>query len=113
MAIEVGRVVVKTAGRDAANYAVVVEVLDDKYVTIDGNVRRKKVNMHHIEPLNKTLDIKKGATTKDVLAAFEKANIVVKKKVEEKKKSTPKPQVKKVKKVNDSKDKKKSAKAEK
>lgn len=104
MVIEVGRLVVKTAGRDAANYAVVVEVLDDKYVLIDGNVRRKKVNMHHVEPLNKTLDVKKGASTKDVLAAFEKANIVVKKKVEEKKKTTPKAQVKKVKKASDKKD---------
>jgi hypothetical protein len=70
--------------------------------------------MHHIEPLNKTLDIKKGASTKDVLAAFEKANIVVKKKVEEKKKSTPKPQVKKSDaKAADKKDKKTAKKAEK
>ncbi len=96
--LEVGRLVVKTAGRDAANHAVIVEVLDEKFVTIDGNVRRKKVNMAHIEPLNKTLDIKKGASTKDVLAAFEKEGIKVTKKVEEKKKSTPKAQEKKLKK---------------
>lgn len=110
MVLEVGRLVVKTAGRDAANHAVVVEVLDDKFVTIDGNVRRKKVNVAHIEPLNKTLDVKKGASTKDVLAAFEKEGIKVTKKVEEKKKSTPKAQEKKAKKGAD---KKETAKAEK
>lgn len=97
--LKVGRLCVKTAGRDAMQYCVVVEEVDAKFVLVDGNVRRKKVNKAHIEPLNKTLDVKKGADTKAVLAAFEKAGIEVKKSAEAKPKKEKKEQVKK----NDSK----------
>ena len=92
--LEVGRLCVKTAGRDAMQYCVIVEEIDNTYVLIDGNVRRKKVNKAHLEPLNQTLDVKKGANTKTVLEAFEKANIEVKKSAESKAR-TPKPQTKK------------------
>ncbi len=76
--IEVGRLCVKTAGRDAMQYCVIVEILDDKYVLVDGNTRRKKVNKAHIEPTSKKLDIKKGADTKAVHAALEKEDIAIK-----------------------------------
>lgn len=91
--LTVGRLCVKTAGRDAMQYCVVVEEMDEKYVLVDGNTRRKKVNKAHLEPLNKTLDIKKGADTKTVLEAFEKADIEVKKSAESKpkKEKTEKP----------------------
>ncbi len=95
MVLEVGRLCVKTAGRDATNYCVIVEVLDEKYVLIDGNVRRKKVNMAHIEPLNKKLNIKSGADTKTVLSELEKAEIKVTKSAEPKAKKEKKAQVKK------------------
>ena len=82
--LDVGRVCVKTAGRDATKYCVVVEVLDEKHVLVDGNTRRKKVNKLHLEPLSKTLEIKKGADTKTVHELFEKANIPVQKYAEPK-----------------------------
>ena len=84
--LEVGRLCIKTAGRDAAQYCVVVEVVDEKYVLVDGNTRRKKVNKTHVEPLNKTFKIKKGASTKEILELFEKEEIEVKKSTEAKKK---------------------------
>lgn len=90
--LTVGRLCVKVAGRDAMEHCVIVEEIDNVYVLIDGNTRRKKVNKNHIEPLAKTLDIKKGADTKAVHAAFDKAGIAVK---EKGKARTPKPQVKK------------------
>ncbi len=90
--LTVGRLCIKTAGRDAMEHCVIVEVLDEKYVLVDGNTRRKKVNKFHIEPLNKTIDIKKGATTKDIHAAFEKLGLPIKVKGEARK---SKPQVKK------------------
>lgn len=91
--LTVGRLCVKTAGRDAMEYCVIVEEMDEKYVLVDGNTRRKKVNKGHIEPLNKTLDIKTGADTKTVLETFEKAGIEVKKSAEAKpkKEKTEKP----------------------
>jgi large subunit ribosomal protein L14e len=90
--LTVGRLCVKTAGRDAMGHCVVVEEIDNNYVLVDGNVRRKKVNKNHLEPLTKTLDIKKGADTKTVQKALEDAGIVVKVKGEAR---TPKAQTKK------------------
>lgn len=82
--IEIGRVCVKIAGRDAGNYCAIVEVLDKNYVMIDGNVRRKKCNVRHLEPLDKLLKIKAKALTEDVLEAMKKEGLEVK----EKKKAT-------------------------
>lgn len=87
--LEVGRLCVKTAGRDAMQYCVIVDTVDEKHVIIDGNTRRKKVNKLHLEPLNKTLDVKKGADTKTVLEVFEKADLPVRVRGEAR---SPKPQ---------------------
>ncbi|MCA9460009.1 MAG: 50S ribosomal protein L14e [Nanoarchaeota archaeon] len=110
--LTVGRICIKTAGRDAMTHCVVIEEVDETYVIIDGNTRRKKVNKAHLEPLNKTLDIKKGASTKDILAAFEKEGIKVTKSVEAKPKKEQKPQVKKAKKGADKKEAPKTTKKE-
>lgn len=90
--LTVGRLCVKTVGRDAMEHCVIIEEIDKTYVMVDGNTRRKRVNKSHIEPLAKTVDIKKGASTKDVQAALEKAGIAIKVKGEARK---SKPQTKK------------------
>jgi len=72
---EVGRICVKLAGRDAAEKCVVVEVIDKNYVMIDGATRRRKCNIDHLEPLNQTIDIKKGASHEEVKKAFEKLGL--------------------------------------
>lgn len=77
--IELGRLCVKTAGRDAMRHCVIIEVIDEKYVLIDGNTRRKKVNKAHLEPLEQVFKVKKGASTKEILELFEKEGIEVKK----------------------------------
>lgn len=91
--LNIGRLCIKTAGRDAMQHCVVVEELDKNHVLIDGNTRRKKVNKTHLEPLNKTLDIKKGADSKTIATALEKAGIELKIKGEARK---AKPQIKKI-----------------
>jgi large subunit ribosomal protein L14e len=70
--LEIGRVCVKIAGRDAGLKCVIVEQLDDNYVLIDGETRRRKCNIAHLEPLDQTVDLKKGASHADVAKAFEK-----------------------------------------
>ncbi len=74
---EIGRICVKLAGRDAGGESVIVDVLDDKFVMIDGNVRRKKCNIIHLEPTSKKIDIKKGASHSEVKTAFEKIGLPV------------------------------------
>jgi large subunit ribosomal protein L14e len=88
--IEVGRVCMKIAGRDSGNLAVVVEMIDSTYVLIDGNVRRKKCNLRHLEPTKTKLKIKAKASTADVKAAMKKAGLEV---VEKKERTRQKKEV--------------------
>lgn len=75
--MDVGRVCVKIAGRDAGLRCVVVEVIDSNYVMIDGQTRRRKCNIKHLEPLPITLPVKKGASHDKVATAFKTMNIAV------------------------------------
>ena len=77
--IEVGRIVVKTAGRDAGRLGVVVKVENDGAI-ITGpkeltKVRRRKVNFAHIEPTPHKIDIPEDASDEEVLKALEKAGL--------------------------------------
>ncbi len=75
--IDVGRVCMKIAGRDSGKTVVVVEKIDDNFVIIDGNVKRKRCNITHLEPLQQVLNLKKGASTDDIKAEMKKAKIKV------------------------------------
>jgi len=90
---EIGRICVKIAGRDAGQTAIVIDVIDDNYVLIDGNVRRKKCNIKHLEPLKDKIKIKKAASTSDVHKAMgvAKIKIIEKTKVKRSKKNDKKP----------------------
>ncbi|MBS3143735.1 50S ribosomal protein L14e [Candidatus Woesearchaeota archaeon] len=72
-----GQLCVKIAGRESGKKCVIVDRIDSNYVLIDGNVRRKKCNITHLEILNQKLDVKKGASTSEVHKAMEKAGIKV------------------------------------
>jgi len=57
MLFKVGRVAMKIAGRDAGNLCV-IEKVQGNFVTIKGpNVRNKKCNIIHIEPLSDVIDM--------------------------------------------------------
>lgn len=77
MVMEVGRVCAKIAGRDAQNKCVIVDIVDNNYVLIDGQVRRKRCNVRHLEPLQQIIDLKKGASHEEVIAVFKKLGIEV------------------------------------
>lgn len=69
---EPGRVVVKIAGRDAGRKGVVVEQLDSIHVLVDGDLRRRKVNVRHLEPLPEVMEMEPGAAHEDVAKEFGK-----------------------------------------
>ena len=73
--IEVGRLCVKIAGRDAGKKAVIIDILDDNYVLIDGETRRRKCNILHIEPLSQKMDIKKNASHDEVSKSLKEIGI--------------------------------------
>ncbi len=73
---DIGRVCVKTLGRETGYYCVVVDIIDKNYLLIDGlKVKRRRVNYKHVEPIDKTVDIKKGAPHEEVEAAIKKAKL--------------------------------------
>ena len=73
---EVGRLCLKVAGRDAGNKCLVVEVLDDNYVIVDGATRRKKVNVKHLEPLAEVYELK-GTNHEEIIALFKKMGLSI------------------------------------
>jgi len=75
--IEIGRLCIKIAGRDANRKCVIVDILDDNLVLIDGNVRRRKCNINHLELLGETIKIKKGASHDIVKQEFKKLKLDV------------------------------------
>lgn len=87
---DVGRVCVKIAGRDAGQKCVVVEVLEGKYVLVDGMTRRRKCNTLHLEPTTDTLDIKKGASHAEIVKAFSTLGHTVKTTTKKEKTTKPK-----------------------
>ncbi|MFX1517552.1 MAG: 50S ribosomal protein L14e [Promethearchaeota archaeon] len=79
-AIEVGRVIVKTAGREALLKAVIVDLVDNNFALISGAgispVKRRRCNIKHLRPLDFSVPIKRGAKDEDIAKAIDKANIV-------------------------------------
>jgi len=72
---EVGRLCVKIAGRDAGKKCVIIDVLESNHVLIDGETRRRKCNVVHLEPLDETIDISKKASHESVIAEFKKLKL--------------------------------------
>jgi len=77
-AIEVGRICVKLLGREAGRKCVVVDLADKSFVLVTGpkkvtGVRRRRANVNHIEPLQDSVDIKRGASDEEVTEALKSA----------------------------------------
>jgi large subunit ribosomal protein L14e len=91
--METGRVCIKIAGRDAGKECIVVDIIDDNYVLIDGLTRRRKCNIKHLEPLETKLKIRKNASETEIRDIFKKElkiTIVPKKKKVKKEKTEDK-----------------------
>ena len=88
--MEIGRIIMKIAGRDAGKQGIVIDVIDDNYVMIDGQVRRRKCNIRHIEPLDKKIDINKNAAHEEVKTELKKIGIEIIEPKQKEKKEKPK-----------------------
>ncbi len=80
-AIEVGRICVKIAGREAGRKCVIVDIIDENFVLITGpkeisGVKRRRANINHIEPLDKKIEINKGASDSEVIEALKNAGLI-------------------------------------
>jgi large subunit ribosomal protein L14e len=77
---DIGRICIKTAGREAGKHCVIVKRLEENFVLITGpkiitKVRRRRCNIDHLEPLQIKVNIKEDASDEEVLKAYEKENI--------------------------------------
>ncbi len=78
--ITVGRLCMKIAGRDAGKHCLIVDILDKKTVLIDGETRRRKCNINHLEPLDKAAKLSKNASHYAVIEELKKLGIKVREK---------------------------------
>jgi large subunit ribosomal protein L14e len=74
--MNVGRICVKLTGREAGNRCIVVDVIDRNYVIVTGpkeltGVRRRRVNMSHLQPTEESLDIPRNASDEEIAVLLE------------------------------------------
>ena len=78
--IDIGRIIVKTAGRESGQKAVIVDLIDQNFALVTGGqyskVKRRKANIKHLEPTEHKVDIKKNADDKAVDEAIVDAGLV-------------------------------------
>jgi large subunit ribosomal protein L14e len=77
-AIEVGRVCVKLRGREVGKRCVIVDIIDRNYVLVTGpkdltGVRRRRINMSHLQLLEDKLDIDRNASDDEVRDALQQS----------------------------------------
>ncbi len=75
--MDVGRLAMKIAGKEAGKIVAVVDVLDEGFVLVDGQVKRRRCNINHLEPLQKEIEIKKNASHAEVVKELKKLGIEV------------------------------------
>jgi large subunit ribosomal protein L14e len=68
--MEIGRVCLKIAGREAGKKCVVVDTDGPMLVVCGPGVRRRKCNLTHLEPMPQVFSISKGASDKEVYSLF-------------------------------------------
>jgi len=77
-AMEVGRICVKQAGRENGKKCVVIDVMDKSFVLVTGpkkvtGVKRRRVNINHVMPLQEKIEVKRGASDDEVAQVLEAA----------------------------------------
>ena len=76
--IDVGRICVKISGREAGRKCVIIDLIDKNFILVTGpkevsGIKRRRVNMNHVEPTKDKINIDRGASDKDVVQALEAA----------------------------------------
>jgi len=76
MSVHVGSICIKKRGREAGRQCVVIDIIDESFVLVTGprtlsGVKRRRVNINHLEPTQIELKLTQGASDEDVLAAAE------------------------------------------
>lgn len=86
--LELGRVCLKIAGREAGGYCVVIKPagtakLEKSFVFVTGpklltGVKRRRVNITHLKATENKLEVAEDASDEQVIAAYDKAGLTSK-----------------------------------
>jgi large subunit ribosomal protein L14e len=79
-AVEVGRICVKIAGREAGKKCVIVDVIDKNFLLITGpkqvnGVKRRRVNIRHVEPTERKVNIRRGESDEELMKALDEETL--------------------------------------
>ena len=74
--MKIGQVCIKLAGRDAKKYCAIIDIIDETYVLIEGETRRKKCNIKHLEPINVKIKADKNTSKEEILKLLEKQELI-------------------------------------
>jgi len=79
-AIDIGRICVKLAGREAGKKCIIVDIVDKNFVLITGpeqvnGVKRRRVNINHIESTEKKVNIQRGQSDEEILKTLDEGNL--------------------------------------
>ncbi len=71
----IGRVCIKTRGREKNKKCIIVDIVDDNFVIITGpkdltGVRRRRVNIKHLSITEQKIDISRGASDDEIRKAL-------------------------------------------
>jgi large subunit ribosomal protein L14e len=77
-AVEVGRICVKLTGRETGRKCVIIDVMDKSFVLVTGpkkvtGVKRRRVNINHVKPLQDKIEIPRGASDEEVNTTLQAA----------------------------------------
>ncbi|MCW4039243.1 MAG: 50S ribosomal protein L14e [Candidatus Bathyarchaeota archaeon] len=69
--IQIGRVCLKTQGREKGRRCIIADIIDKNFLLITGppkisGVKRRRVNVKHIQPLEHVIDINRGMSDEEI-----------------------------------------------
>jgi len=79
-AVDVGRICAKLTGREAGKKCIIVDVIDRNFVLVTGpkqvnGVKRRRVNVSHVEPTERKISIRRGESDEGVMKALDKETL--------------------------------------
>lgn len=77
-ALDVGRICVKTFGRETGAKCIIVDVIDKSFVLITGpkeltGIKRRRANVKHLEATDEMISITRGASDGDVISTLKES----------------------------------------
>jgi large subunit ribosomal protein L14e len=66
------------SGREAGKKCIIVDIVDKNFVLVTGpkqlnGVRRRRVNINHLEPTEKKIDLSKGETDEEIMKGIDES----------------------------------------